>query len=153
MALCGITHEAPGSCQTPATRAQMAAKQANYFNTELWCPTQMLRGLFGILHFSLQRCSNRSLSWSCKAVTWIVVVIKRPQCSAWCPDAKLVICSVFLRKQRHLVEQGGALSLPLVLIDVDILSLLYRGLSMFYCSLSWITMKKRFCFNLYKISS
>lgn len=53
MSLCGITHEAPGSHHTPATRAQMAAKQANYFNTKLWCPAQTLQGHFGILHVSL----------------------------------------------------------------------------------------------------
>lgn len=35
MSLCGITHEAPGSRHTPATRAQMAAKQANYFKTPI----------------------------------------------------------------------------------------------------------------------
>lgn len=53
MSLCGITHEAPGSHHTAATRAQMAAKQANYFNTKLWCPTQTLRGHAGILRVSL----------------------------------------------------------------------------------------------------
>lgn len=53
MSLCGITHEAPGSRHTPATRAQMAAKQANYFNTKLRFSAQTLRGRFGILHVSL----------------------------------------------------------------------------------------------------
>lgn len=49
MSLCGITHEAPGPHHTPATRAQMAAKQTNYFN---WCPAQTLQGHFGILCIS-----------------------------------------------------------------------------------------------------
>lgn len=53
MSLCGITHEAPGSRHTPATRAQMAAKQGNYFNTKLRFAAQTLRGRFGILHVSL----------------------------------------------------------------------------------------------------
>lgn len=56
MSLCGISPEAPGLHHTPATRAQMAAKQANYFNTKLWCPTQTLQGHLGILSRHCWRC-------------------------------------------------------------------------------------------------
>lgn len=56
MSLCGISPEAPGLHHTPATRAQMAAKQANYFNTKLWCLTQTLWGHLGILSRHCWRC-------------------------------------------------------------------------------------------------
>lgn len=99
MSLCGITHEAPGSCHTPATRAQMAAKQANYFNTKLWCPTPALWGHFGIVWFSLLLGWRGCLPWSYKDVKWVIMVIDRPRYSACCPDVKMVICGILWRNK------------------------------------------------------
>lgn len=116
MTLCGITHEAPGSWHMPATRGQMASKQANYFNTKLWCPALTLWGHFGTLLLSLQLCRGRCLPWSYKDVKWVIIVTDRPQYSTWCPDVEMVICSVFWWDKG---SGAGATSLPLELIGVD----------------------------------
>lgn len=86
MSVSGITHGAPGLRHMPATRGQMASKQANYFDTKLWCSTLTPWGHFGSLLLSLWLRPGLPPARSYKDVKWVMIAMNRPQCSASCPD-------------------------------------------------------------------